>query len=144
MNPSNREKTVQMLATGSATAVSTANVDCDEANYATIIVGISSGLTTDAVAPTISLLESDDTVATNFATVTADNTLAIASAMATQVYKVDLKGRKRYLRVSVTPGTVATDDAVTVHAFAQLADLTVGPASTTDMVGTTNDQVTVV
>jgi hypothetical protein len=58
------------------------------------------------------LLESDVTTATTFATFdanfnrTLDNTAAIVAA-----YNVDLKARKRYLRIELTPDTT-TNGAV--------------------------------
>lgn len=115
-------------------ATVTANLDTNGADYATIVVNISSEANTNAVGPTISLLESDDTTASNFATVTADITGDAVSAKPI-VYGVDLRGRKRYLRLSISSAT-ATNDNFTASADAVLSRLKQGPAGTTGIVST--------
>jgi hypothetical protein len=115
-------------------ATVTANLDTNGADYATIIVNISSELNTSAVGPTIQLLESDDTTASNFATVTA-NITGDAVAAKPIVYGVDLRGRKRYLRLSVSSAT-ATNDTFTLGADAILSRMDVGPAGTTGVTST--------
>lgn len=117
--------------TNSATV--TANFDRNSvlgADYAEIIVNLASEINTNAVGPTISLLESDDTVVTNFATITADQTAVDITDAAQVVYSVDLRGRKRYLRLSVTTAT-ATNDDVTVSAGVKATRLDIGPSGTT-------------
>ena len=115
-------------------ATVTANLDTNGGDYATIIVNISSELNTSAVGPTIQLLESDDTTASNFATVTA-NITGDAVAAKPIVYGVDLRGRKRYLRVSISAAT-ATNDTFTASADAVLSRMDVGPAGTTGVTST--------
>lgn len=115
-------------------ATVTANLDCNGADYATIVVNISSEANTNAVGPTISLLESDDTTASNFATVTADITGDAVSAKPI-VYGVDLRGRKRYLRLSISSAT-ATNDNFTASAEAILSRLSQAPAGTTSVTST--------
>jgi hypothetical protein len=114
--------------TNSATV--TANLDCAGAAYATIRIALASEINTNAVGPTLSLLESDDTVVTNFATVTADRSSEDITAAKEVTYGVDLRGRKRYLRLSVTTGTT-TNDNVTFAAISTLSRKTEGPAGTT-------------
>ena len=94
--------------TNSATA--TANVDVSDGNAAVIIVALAAEINTNAIGPTLSLLESDDTVVTNFATVTADRTAEDITTAKPVVYDVDLRGRKKYLRLSVTTETTTNDD----------------------------------
>ena len=115
-------------------ATVTANLDTNGGDYATIIVNISSELNTSAVGPTIQLLESDDTTASNFATVTA-NITGDAVAAKPIVYGVDLRGRKRYQRVSISAAT-ATYDTFTASADAVLSRMDVGPAGTTGVTST--------
>ena len=132
-----RQVTYSQLAAAqamTAAATVTANLDTNGADYATIIVNISSEANTNAVGPTISLLESDDTTASNFATVTADIT-GDAVAAKPIVYGVDLRGRKRYLRISVSSAT-ATNDNFTASAEAILTRLKQGPAGTTALTST--------
>lgn len=104
-----------------ATTERTANLDCQGASYATILLAVSAEVNTNSTNVAIQLLESDDTTATNFATfnstynVTVDNTAA-----AVQPLHVDLRGRKRYLRLKVTPDTT-TNGAVITSAVAMLS-----------------------
>ena len=114
--------------TNSATV--TANLDTTGAAYATIRVALASEINTNAVGPTLSLLESDDTVVTNFATVTADRSSEDITSAKEVTYGVDLRGRKRYLRLSVSTDTT-TNDNVTLAAVATLSRKTEGPAGTT-------------
>lgn len=106
-----------LTGTTAATTARTANLDCQGTDYATIVVQVSAEANTNSTNVVASILESDDTVATNFATfdadlssVTIDNT---AAAIAT--FHVNRIGRKRYLRLSLTPDTT-TNGAVIVSA----------------------------
>ncbi len=96
-------------------ATRTANLDTVGKDYATIRINLSSEVNTNAVGPTLSLLECDTTVVTSFATITTDLT-ADCTAERAVTYHVDLRGRKRYLRLSVSTGTT-TNDNVTVGAL---------------------------
>jgi len=78
--------------TNSATV--TANLDTAGADYATIVVNLASEINTNAIGPTLSLLEDDTTVATNFATIVADRSAEDITAAKTVVYGVDLRGRQ--------------------------------------------------
>lgn len=115
-------------------ATATANIDTRGNAYATIVVNINSEANTNAVGPTIQLLESDDTEATNFATITA-NITGDAVAAKPIVYGIDLRGRKRYLRLSVSTAT-ATNDHHVIAADAILSRVAIGPAGTTGVVST--------
>ena len=103
-----------------ATTVRTANLDTAGANYASIRVAIGVELNTNATNVAVQLSESDDTVVSNFATWnasynrTVDNT---AGTVATN--HIDLEGRKRYIRLTVTPDTT-TNGTVTIGAYATL------------------------
>lgn len=89
-----------------ATTARTANIDTQGSDYAVIGVILGQELNTNSTNVAIQLLESDTTTVTNFATfnsafnVTIDNTAAVQRTL-----EVDLKGRKRYLRIAVTPDT---------------------------------------
>ena len=112
-------------------ATATANFDTLGASYATIRLAFAAELNTNGVGPTLSLLQSDDTVVTNFATVVANRTLEDLTAAKGIVYGIDLRGKKRYMRLSITPGA-ATNDSVTVSAFGTLSRQYEEPAGTTD------------
>lgn len=97
-----------------ATTARTANLDCTGANYATIRVQVGIELNTNSTNVALSLLESDDTTASNFATFNAAYTKTVDNAAATMAtYHVDLEGRKKYLRISVTPDTTTNGPVLT-------------------------------
>ena len=110
-------------------ATTTANLDTKGANYATIRVAFASELNTNAVGPTLVLSESDDTVVTNFSTLSTRSAEDLTAAREVY-YGVDLRGRKRYLRLAVTTATT-TNDNVTLSAIATLSDLENAPSGTT-------------
>ena len=119
--------------TNSATA--TANFDTIDAtfgagNYATIRLHLASEINVNAVGPTISVLESADTEITNFATITADRATEEFVTGKSVVYFIDLRLRKRYLRLSVSTDTTTNDD-VTVFAEGLLTRNAQEPISTT-------------
>jgi len=118
--PQNAVDSVLITPTAGATTALTARLDCLDAHYATVRVALGAELNTNATGVIVSLLESDDTVVTNFATFDADFTRTVdntAAAVATS--HVDLKGRKRYLRLTVTPDTT-TNGTVTIAAVGSL------------------------
>ena len=140
-------KLVVMLPSASQTnsATRTANLDTIGADYALITLNIASALNTNQVAPTLQVLESDNTTASNFATFNSNLNSIAAATLASggaRHLAIDLRSRKRYLRLSLTTAT-ATNDNITCGATALLArleqPLAAGPA-----VGSTNDTVTVV
>lgn len=131
-----------LLAPASQTnsATRTANLDCINADYATILVPMASAINTNAVGPNIVLSESDDTVVTNFATWSSSCTrtgITITNSH-TEVYHIDCKSRKRYIRLALTTAT-ATNDNVTASAIAELGRLQSLPSGTAAMIGSTND-----
>ncbi len=146
MNQNLGLKIVSLLAPASQTnsATRTANLDTLGADYATIIIPLASALNTNAVNPNIKLLESDDTVASNFATFNSNMSLT-AHSIATAhnlVFQVDTRTRKRYIQLSLTTAT-ATNDNVTASAVAALGRLGVQQPAASNMLGSTNDVVVV-
>ena len=128
--------------TNSATI--TANIDTLGADYATIIVPISTGVNTNAVGPTLVLKESDDTVVTNFATWASGCTqTAVSNSSAKNfVFQVDTRTRKRYLRLSITSATT-TNDNITTGAVYSLGRLGVTYPAASNQLASTNDGVVV-
>lgn len=131
MKPSTFTESVLLAPVTAATTARTANLDCADANYATIRVVLGAEANTNSTNVAIQLSESDDTTATNFATFdasfnrTVDNTAGVVA-----VNHLDLDGRKRYIRLTVTPDTT-TNGAVISSAVAAL--------SKTVISGTTSD-----
>lgn len=146
MNPAQAASEHLLLAPASQTnsATRTANLDCRGAHYATIRMTFASEINTNAVGPAIVLRESDDTTASNFATFNSDFSRSTEDITAAKqiVFKVDLRGRKRYLRLSVTTDTT-TNDNVTMGAIATLSRKSIEPASEANMAGDTNSVVVV-
>lgn len=120
MKPVVTTESVLLAPVTAATTVRTANLDIADCNYVEIRLVVSAETNTNSTNVAVRLLESDDTTATNFATFnstynfTLDNT---ASAVAPLF--VDTEGRKRYLRLEVTPDTT-TNGAVISSALASL------------------------
>ena len=113
-----------------ATTARTANLDCQGANYATIRVALGAELNTNSTNVAVQLLESDDTTASNFATFNASYNRTVDNTTATvATFHVDLEGRKRYLRVSVTPDTT-TNGPVTTAAVASVMKDVISESST--------------
>jgi len=99
-----------VLFTGQSAATNatvTGIVDTKGFAFATVDVFAASAATNKGVT-TLDLLESDDTVATNAAT-WSGSSLSTAGLPLTVAYgykaNIDLRGRKRYLRVKLTPKT---------------------------------------
>lgn len=103
-----------------ATTARTANLDTADANFAVIRVILGAEANTNSTNVAMQILESDDTTATNFATfdATFNRTVDNTSGVVATSY-VDLRGRKRYLRVAVTPDTT-TNGAVISSAVGTL------------------------
>lgn len=97
-----------------ATTARTAAIDTQGADYATIVVHVGAELNTNSTNVALNLRESDTNAATAFVTfnsaysVTADNTAATVS-----VFNVDLKGRRRFLQIVVTPDTTTNGPVIT-------------------------------
>ena len=79
------------LVTDGATV--TANLDCAGAAWASVRVNLSTEETTHANASTVSLLESDDTVVTNFATITADQSVNLETGQEVSRFEGSLQLR---------------------------------------------------
>lgn len=104
----------------SSTAVRTANLDTQGADYATISLNVSAELNTNSSNVVCDLLESDDTVVTNFATFNSNHAVTVDNeSAANHTFCVQTNGRKRYLRLTVTPDTT-TNGVVLVSAVAAL------------------------
>lgn len=129
-------KDTLLIAPVSGTATAAANLDTlsssgVKSDYASFRVFANSETNTNASDMTIGLLESNDTVLTNFATVVANVTLD-RTAAAFHRYEVDVRKRKRYLRIATTPGTTTNDPAI-VCALGTLTRHKQGPTTATSL-----------
>lgn len=113
-------ESVMLAPITAATTARTANLDTQDANFAVIRVILGAEANTNSTNVAIQLLESDDTTATNFATFDATFNRTVDNTSGTiAVNHVDLRGRKRYLRIAVTPDTT-TNGAVLSSVVASL------------------------
>lgn len=130
--------------TSLATATAAGSTDRAGAEYAWITFACCAELNTNATGPSLAVQHADDTNASSFSTtgITAAETLDNTSA-ALKHFGVDLRGKKRYIRLLVTPAT-SSNDTIAFSADCELYRLAEAPSSTSDMVGSTNDAVTLV
>lgn len=102
-------RTLIMAPIAAATTARTASTwDTKGSDYASVEITIGAGANTNTVGVTIALKESDTTVVTSAATFNASYATTIGAAStvgAVGVLHVDLKGRKRYLQLTLTPDT---------------------------------------
>ena len=105
---------VVLTPAAAATTVRTANIDCQDADYALVFVNLGVELNTASTNVAITLSESDETASNSFSTFnasfnrTVDNTAAVVAT-----YQIDLRGLKRYLRLTVTPDATTNGPVVT-------------------------------
>lgn len=115
-------------------ATASGNIDTKGYDWLTLDLAMSTSNDTTNNPSVLKITESDDTVVTNFAAITGltgDSDFTIPAAV-TQgdwgvKFNIDLRGRKRYLKVSASP--------VTTQVIAAIANLGVGeqsPVNTTD------------
>ncbi len=134
-------KRTQLLATQAMTnsATLTANLDTKGSGYAVVTMNFAIENSTTGIGATIAFTESDDTVVTNFGTFDTDFAITGADGDLTAAkiicFQVNLVGRKRYMRLSVSSGTNGTHDNLIVGAIAELSRLEVMPANAAAMVG---------
>lgn len=96
-----------------ATTARTASIDTQGADYASIVFHIGAELNTNATNVDLNLKESDTDAATAYVTFNSSFSVEADNASATvQVFNVDLKGRKRYLQVTVTPDTTTNGPVI--------------------------------
>jgi len=137
------DKVLLAPASISAGGTASATVDIQGYAFATLRINFAAEVNTSAVNPTVSVLLSDTTDATNYATVSANRAEDLVASKELR-YDIDNKSGKRYLKLSVTAGTHTTNDLVTHGgAIVSLFGGDAEPASTTGMVGSTNDVVVI-
>jgi len=114
MKPTLGTDSVLLSPIAAATTARTANLDCQGGVYASIRIQVGVELNTNSTNVAVQLLESDDTTASNFATFNSSyNTTVDNTAAAMKTMHVDLEGRKRYLRISVTPDATTNGPVLT-------------------------------
>jgi len=133
-----------MLAPQAVTAGATATANLDTLDHDCAVVRVAFGaISTDGESPIVlKLAESDDTVATNFSDITAcvgggvgGFTIPARASLQNKIvrFQLDLRQRKRYVRLTLSPETNDTNDNVTVSAIGQLSRSRELPAGTSDL-----------
>jgi len=118
----------------SSTNAITASIDCAGAQYVTVLVPVGIEANTNSTNVILDVLHADVTDVTShvsLGTTLLDNTAAICG-----VYNVNWVGRKRYMRVTVTPDTT-TNGAVLLGGIVVMKEVGLSPStSTTESVTT--------
>jgi len=118
------DSTLLAPVTAATTARTSSTLDTQGADYATIRVVLGAEANTNSTNVGIIIAESDLTVVSNFVTWdatynrTVDNTAGVVATS-----HIDLRGRKRYMHVTVTPDTTtngAVIGAVTATLFKEV------------------------
>lgn len=136
-----RCQAVQLVASAAITdgATSSGYMDTLGFRYATVIVNLSAREGTDASASSISIQQGDTTsayVTTGLQANQADLNVAAKN----HIIHIDLKGKKRYIKCSLTAGT-STGSNLVVGAVAILSRAEQAPSGTAAMAYSTNDLV---
>jgi hypothetical protein len=106
--------TMMLAPTAAATAARTASLDLSNVDYATIIVSAGAEVNTNSGNVTLTLAHGDD--GTNYTTLST--TLLDNTAAAKHEFHVNAVGKKKLLKLTVTPGTHTTNDPVITCAHA--------------------------
>ena len=135
-NQKNVKSTVLLVpATVTHGATATANLDCLDAGSAEIMVTLGALAGAGTAPSSIKIFESDNTVVTNFAEITALSTGAAAVGASESVrFFVDRSNgnRKRYLRLEVTVPAGSTNSNIPVAAVGFLDKLDEAPSGTSE------------
>jgi hypothetical protein len=136
-------RVVQPPASVASTATTTMTFDTIGFDYAVVDVLLGTHTTTDPTLTVLKFTESDDTVLTNFAAITpltggtVGNTSGFFVIPAATVnglggaiqFQIDLRKRKRYLKMNCTPGTTQVLGAVVSLGRPEQAKLTAAQKS---------------
>lgn len=136
MNNLQAEKQVILLPPEATTngETNTATLDCKghKSVDITVQIGAYNG-GTNGVSPLVcKLSESDDTEATNFADISGASAASELSASGNVRFNVNLRKRKRYLKLTFSPATASTNSSTVVSAIARFDRSEEAPASTSD------------
>ena len=115
-----------------ATTARTALIDTKNASSCKLIVATSASTNTNATNITVAVTSgANGTSTTDYTSVGSSATPTGAFA---RVLDVDMRGKDRYLYVTVTPGTT-TNDPVSVHSIVGVMEMGVTPDYSTTQVG---------
>ena len=110
-----------LIPAAAATTARTASIDTAGANNAVVLVHLGAEANTNSTNVKVTLEEGDSTSSyatfnSDYVSATLDNTAAVVGS-----YSVPLVGRKRYLKLTMTPDTT-TNGAVVTSAMCEFDD----------------------
>lgn len=117
----------------SATTPRTALLDAINASSAKLMVATGANTNSSANC-TIAITTGSDATSTT-AYVSIGTTDAAVTTEGVRVVDIDMRGKDRYLYVTVTPGTNGTTDAITVGSIVGLFETGLKPSNSTTQVG---------
>lgn len=120
--------------TVTAGATASANLDCKghDSVDITVVIGALAGGTNGDSPKTIKLSESNDTVASNFSDISGATANSALAASGSVRFNVDLRKRKRYLKLTFNPETNDSNDNIPVCAIAAFDRSKESPSSTSE------------
>lgn len=114
MKPTKTVESVLLAPITAATTARTADLDIADANFATIRVVVGAEANTNSTNVAIQLSENDTTVTSNFVTFDASyNRTVDNTAGRVAVNHIDCEGRKRYIKLTITPDTTTNGAVIT-------------------------------
>lgn len=137
MNTLQKQRQEILLAPEATTngETNTATLDCKGEKFVdiTVQIGAFNGGTSGVSPLVCKLSESDDTEATNFADISGASAASSITASGNCRFNVDLRKRKRYLKLTFSPATASTNSSTIVSAIARFDQSEADPSSTTGM-----------
>jgi hypothetical protein len=116
-----------------ATTARTALLDAINASSAKLLVATGANTNSSANCTIAITTGSDATSTTDY--VSIGTTAAAVTTEGVRVVDIDMRGKDRYLYVTVTPGTNGTTDQITVGSIVGLFETGLKPSNSTTQVG---------
>jgi hypothetical protein len=116
-----------------ATTPRTALLDAINASSAKLLVATGANTNSSANCTIAITTGSDATSTTGY--VSIGTTAAAVTTEGVRVVDIDMRGKDRYLYVTVTPGTAGTTDQITVGSIVGLFETGLKPSNSTTQVG---------
>lgn len=134
MNPLQGTRVVLgAVAQAAATTPRTALIDTANASTAKIVVSTSANTNSSADVTIAISSGSDGTSTTGYTSI--GSSAATATIDAARVVDLDMRGKDRYVYVTVTPGTAGTTDAVAVGSILGVMEMGIAPQNSTTQLG---------
>lgn len=134
MNPlQNTRVVLGAIAQAAATTVRTALIDTANASSAKILVSTTANTNSSANVTIAVSSGADGTSTTGYTSI--GSSAAACTVDAVRVVDIDMRGKDRYLYVTVTPGTAGTTDQVAVSSIVGVMEMGIAPQNSTTQLG---------